>query len=149
MKANRQEAILTLIKQQIILTQEDLQNALLSAGYEVTQSTVSRDMKELRIVKGHDENGVYRYVAAEGRAESTNQHHLNELFRRSAKSVGYAMNDIVVKCYEGMAQSAAVVIDELFSGRMLGSIAGDDTVLIITADVPSAAALAGELQKLL
>ena len=61
MKSNRQEKILELIKNKIFLTQEDLQNELLALGYNVTQSTVSRDIKELRIVKGHDSDGNYRY----------------------------------------------------------------------------------------
>ena len=63
MKSNRQEKILELIKNKIFLTQEDLQNELLALGYNVTQSTVSRDIKELRIVKGHDSEGNYRYIA--------------------------------------------------------------------------------------
>ena len=65
MKSKRQEKILELIKEKIFLTQEELQNALIEAGYDVTQSTVSRDIKKLRIVKGHDRDGNYRYIAAE------------------------------------------------------------------------------------
>ena len=149
MKAKRQEAILAFIKQKVILTQEDLQEALENAGFQVTQSTVSRDMKELRIVKGHDENGVYRYLATQKKLTDTDHNQFQELFRRSAKSVQYAINNIVIKCYTGMAQTAAVAVDELFGERMLGSLAGDDTVLIVTADETSSASLAGELKNLL
>ncbi|MEE1329586.1 MAG: arginine repressor, partial [Acutalibacteraceae bacterium] len=65
MKGKRQEVILQLIKEKIYLTQEDLQSELIRLGYNVTQSTVSRDIKELRIVKGHDSEGNYRYIASE------------------------------------------------------------------------------------
>ena len=98
MKSKRQEKILELIKEKIFLTQEELQNALIEAGYDVTQSTVSRDIKKLRIVKGHDRDGNYRYIAAEQTAPRSDNHY-RELFAHSVKSVAYALNNVVVKCY--------------------------------------------------
>lgn len=150
MKSNRQEKILELIKNKIFLTQEDLQNELLSLGYNVTQSTVSRDIKELRIVKGHDAQGNYRYIANEPTAAvMQNREHYRELFSRSVKSVAFSLNNVVVKCYTGMAQSACVTVDEMFGDMMLGSLAGDDTIIIVTAGEPQSARLALELNKLL
>lgn len=150
MKSNRQEKILELIKNKIFLTQEDLQNELLSLGYNVTQSTVSRDIKELRIVKGHDAQGNYRYIANEPKAAvMQNREHYRELFSRSVKSVAFSLNNVVVKCYTGMAQSACVTVDEMFGDMMLGSLAGDDTIIIVTAGEPQSARLALELNKLL
>lgn len=150
MKSNRQEKILELIKNKIFLTQEDLQNELLALGYNVTQSTVSRDIKELRIVKGHDAQGNYRYIANEpSSAVMQNREHYRELFSRSVKSVAFSLNNVVIKCYTGMAQSACVTVDEMFGDMMLGSLAGDDTIIIVTAGEPQSARLALELNKLL
>lgn len=147
MKQKRQEKILELISERIILTQEDLQKALIAAGFEATQSTLSRDIKELRIVKGHDRDGNYRYIfnTEAGKTDS----HYRELFVRSVKSVAYAMNNVVIKCYNGMASSACVALDELFEDMMLGSLAGDDTVIIVTAGEGQSAALTNELKKLI
>lgn len=150
MKSNRQEKILELIRNKIFLTQEDLQNELLSLGYNVTQSTVSRDIKELRIVKGHDADGNYRYIANEPTAAvMQNREHYRELFSRSVKSVAFSLNNVVIKCYTGMAQSACVTVDEMFGDMMLGSLAGDDTIIIVTSGEPQSARLALELNKLL
>ena len=150
MKSNRQEKILELIRNKIFLTQEDLQNELLSLGYNVTQSTVSRDIKELRIVKGHDADGNYRYIANEPTAAvMQNREHYRELFSRSVKSVAFSLNNVVIKCYTGMAQSACVTVDEMFGDMMLGSLAGDDPIIIVTAGEPQSARLALELNKLL
>ena len=148
MKSNRQEKILELIRNKIFLTQEDLQNELLSLGYNVTQSTVSRDIKELRIVKGHDADGNYRYIANEPTAAvMQNREHYRELFSRSVKSVAFSLNNVVIKCYTGMAQSACVTVDEMFGDMMLGSLAGDDTIIIVTSGEPQSARLALELNK--
>lgn len=149
MKSNRQEKILELIKKKIFLTQEDLQNELLSLGYNVTQSTVSRDIKELRIVKGHDSQGNYRYIANEPTATLQNREHYRELFSRSVKSVAFSLNNVVIKCYTGMAQSACVTVDEMFGDMMLGSLAGDDTIIIVTGGEAQSARLVLELNKLL
>lgn len=148
MKIKRQKRILELIKENIFLTQEELQEALLADGFEVTQSTVSRDIKELRIVKGHDRDGNYRYIAAEQTSTHTDNHY-RELFARSVKSVAYALNNVVIKCYNGMASPACVAVDELFGDMMLGSLAGDDTIIIVTYNEQGAESLTRELKNLL
>ena len=150
MKDKRQEKILEIIKEQIILTQDDLQNALNKLGFSVTQSTVSRDIKELRLLKGHDQNGNYRYISSEQRGgEHQPLSHYRDIFSRSVVSVDSALNDIVVKCYNGMASSVCVAIDAMFSGRMLGSIAGEDTIFIAARSTNDAMALSEELKKMM
>lgn len=149
MKTKRQEKILKLIREKIFLTQEDLQNELNSLGYNVTQSTVSRDIKELRIIKGHDSMGNYRYIEATDRSVSQNRQHYVDLFEKSVKSIDYALNNVVIKCYNGMASSACVALDELYGNMMLGSLAGDDTIIIVTRSEENSETLVSELKKLL
>lgn len=150
MKGKRQEVILQLIKEKIYLTQEDLQSALIRLGYNVTQSTVSRDIKELRIVKGHDSEGNYRYIASDSVSGTGHSNeHYRDIFSRAVKSVAFALNNVVIKCYTGMASSACVALDELFGDMMLGSLAGEDTIIIVTGSEMQSAALTGELKRLL
>ena len=150
MKGKRQERILEIIKENIIFTQDDLQNILNSLGFKVTQSTVSRDIKELRLVKGHDQNGNYRYISSDARInEYQPLTHYRNIFSRSVVSVDNALNDIVVKCYNGMASSVCVAIDAMYGSRMLGSIAGDDTIFIVTRSTNDAISLAEEFKKMM
>lgn len=149
MKGKRQEKILEIIKSQIILTQEDLQDALNSAGFKVTQSTVSRDIKELCLFKGHDSNGNYRYISGERTNADQPLSHYREIISRSVISIESALNDIVIKCYAGMAQSVCVAVDSMFSDKMLGSIAGDDTIFVITQSVENAFLLCDEIKKIM
>ena len=148
MKGNRQEKILQIIKDRIILTQDDLQAALKSEGFDVTQSTISRDIKRLRLVKGHDENGNYRYIAAAKHGDTAGDiARYREIFAKSVISVDYALNDIVIKCYNGMASSVCVAVDSVFGSRMLGTIAGDDTIFIIARTADDAERLTEELKS--
>ncbi|MBO5210595.1 MAG: arginine repressor [Clostridia bacterium] len=131
MKNKRQSEILSIIAQKVVNTQEDLQNELLALGYNVTQSTVSRDIKELRLIKSHDSEGNYRYVSA-AKKSSNDTSHYHDLFVKSVKSVDYALNNIVIKTHPGMASTACVALDDMFGDMMLGSLAGDDTIIIVT-----------------
>lgn len=150
MKSKRQEMILRLIRDRICLTQEDLQIGLKDLGYDVTQSTVSRDIKELKLVKGRDEQGNYRYLAnAAHKLSAKDSMHYKELLSRSAKSVRYSLNNVVVKCDVGMASSACVAIDEMFGDMMLGSLAGDDTIIIVTEGEAESEKLFENLSKLI
>ncbi len=150
MKKKRQQKILEIIANNIVLTQDDLQNLLLEAGFKVTQSTVSRDIKELRLIKGHDAAGNYRYVSSELR--DTNKQafsHYREIFSRYTTSVDFALNDIVIKCVAGMASSVCVALDAMYNDMMLGTIAGDDTVFIVTRSEAQALQLTNELKKMM
>lgn len=149
MKGKRQEKILEIIENDVILTQDDLQNALNKLGFKVTQSTVSRDIKELRLVKAHDANGNYRYASSDKGSSDRPAAHYNEIFSRYTISVDYALNNVVIKCYNGMASSVCVAADSMFKGLMLGSIAGDDTIFIVTKGTEEAQKLCSELKKMM
>ena len=150
MKRRRQQKILEIIENNIVLTQDDLQNFLSEAGFQVTQSTVSRDIKELRLIKGHDGAGNYRYVSSQLKStEKQSFAHYREIFSRYAASVEYALNDIVIKCDSGMASSVCVALDTMYNDMMLGTIAGDDTIFIITRSEAQAQQLFYELKKML
>ncbi len=149
MKTNRQKVILDLIKEKICLTQDDLQQGLLEKGYVVTQSTVSRDIKELKLVKGRDSEGNYRYLSsAKPQSKSSNSHY-HDFFVRAVKSIDYSLNNVVIKCDNGMAMSACVAVDELFGDMMLGSLAGDDTIIIVTSSEAQSKLLSENLKNLL
>ena len=150
MKNKRQQKILELISDNIILTQEELQTALHNAGYKTTQSTVSRDIKELRLVKGHDADGNYRYISGDTVSSSDQPYnHYRDIIAKSVKNVDYAINNVVIKCYTGMASSVCVAVDMLCSSKMLGSLAGDDTIFIVTRSEQESAQLTDELKKLM
>lgn len=148
MKNKRQQELMRLIKEQVITTQDELQEALQSLGFAVTQSTVSRDIKELRIIKSQDENGIYRYLVSSMAANKAASHY-EEMFARAAIDVLYSINTVVIKCYPGMASSACVALDRLFSDMVLGSLAGDDTIFAITKSEHDSLVLTTELKKLI
>lgn len=150
MKNKRQEVLLKLIRDNVISTQEDLTEVLINEGFSVTQSTVSRDIKTLRLVKTRDIDGNYRYVSTldNSSRHDTNTEKYAEIFSHSAVSVRYAMNDVVIRCYSGMASSACVAVDSLYSEMIVGSLAGDDTVFIITENETMAQRLTESLKKL-
>lgn len=153
MKNLRKEKILELISEKSIETQEELIAALKEAGYEVTQSTVSRDIKQLGLVKIQSKNGGYRYAStlksAEAPLGADERDHYLELFKRSANKVVYAMNDVVVKCDTGMAQSTCVAIEKLFADMFVGTLAGDDTIFIITESEAAAGKMAASMRAVM
>lgn len=153
MKNLRREKILEIIESRPIETQEELIAALRANGFEVTQSTASRDIKQLGLVKVLSANGRYRYAANIPHKEtvlpSADHDRMIESFKRSVISVRYAMNDVVIKCYSGMAQGACVAFDSLFADWVIGSLAGEDTIFVITSDEPSAASLTAKLNEIL
>ncbi len=150
MKRKRQQKILEIIENNIVITQDEIQNLLLEEGFKATQSTVSRDIKELRLIKAHDADGNYRYVSSQIKnSERQSFAHYREIFSRYAKSVEYALNDVVIKCMSGMASSVCVALDAMYNDMMLGTIAGDDTVFIVTHSEAHAAQLTNEIKKMM
>ncbi len=149
MKRKRQEMILALIKERVCLTQEDLQNGLLEKGFNVTQSTVSRDISELKLSKGRDKDGKYRYLSNEDAEIKDSRSHYKTLISRSVKSIDYALNNVVIKCNAGMASSVCVAVDEMFGDKMLGSLAGEDTIIIVTSSKEDSESLTNSLKLLL
>ena len=131
MKNHRQAKILELIASYSIETQEELACKLKDAGYQVTQATISRDIKELGLVKTLSGDGGYRYMGSVSRADQTE--HLHKLLAGTMLSIHSANNIIVVKTMQGSAGTVAVVIDSLDNHDILGSVAGDDTILIVVS----------------
>lgn len=152
MKNKRQEKLLQLIEENIIVTQEDLQTLLVNSGFTVTQSTVSRDIKELRIIKAQDINGIYRYISpmnGKFSVRDNSREHYIDVFSKGAYDVKFALNNLVIKCYTGMASSTCVAFDSLYSDKILGSLAGDDTIIAVTESTEISETLAKELIELI
>jgi transcriptional regulator of arginine metabolism len=147
MKKERQSKILRLIEDYPIDTQEELQQRLYDAGFNITQATVSRDIKELRIVKMLDSNGIYRYAVNSSASPKSIKY--IDMFAHSAVSVAYSMNDVVIKCHPGMAQGACTSLDMMKCENVLGTLAGDDTIFVITKTEKDAEALCEMLQSII
>lgn len=148
MKSQRQAKIMEIISNQNIETQEQLQAVLLQEGYRCTQATISRDIKEMRIVKELTSLGTYRYTTSSNEIGSTFSSRLNTIFRECVVSFDYAQNIIVIRTLPGLAAAAGSAIDAMNLSAVVGSLAGDDTVMIVMRDSNSAAAFCGEIKNL-
>ncbi len=148
MKTKRHSKILELISEKDIATQEDLLIYLRECGFDVTQATVSRDIKELRLVKTMVSDGKYRYsqASSDNNADVSTKY---AVFNQSAKSVDYANNMIVIKCYTGMANAACAVLDAMNHEGVVGTLAGDDTIFVLMRDEKMAVALVENIRKLI
>lgn len=125
MKNKRHEAILDIISEQPVSTQERLMELLAERGIRTTQATLSRDIQQLSLVKQRDADGEYRYILPPtSAAEKT-------IFEEAVLSVDYALNTIVLKCKAGMAQGTCAAIDSVEHQGVVGTIAGDDTIFIL------------------
>ena len=130
MKYNRHAKILEIIEKNVIETQEELAEKLRESGMDVTQATVSRDIKELRLIKVATSDNRYRYASIT-QNDSTVSSKLINVFNESFVSSDYANNIVVIKTLPGMAQASASAVDSLKWPEILGTIAGDDTIMII------------------
>ena len=148
MKAKRHEMITKLIAAANVETQEELAEKLREYGFSVTQATVSRDIKELRLVKVLTPEGHYRYATVE-RAEADLQERFIRMFSNCVISVVAAGNLIVLKTITGSASAAAEAVDSLKWPEILGSIAGDNTIFIAIRDAKYAGELVKKFQKML
>ena len=147
MKTRRHAKILEIINAQQVETQEELQAHLRAAGYSVTQATVSRDIKELRLIKSPGQGGGYRYATAKGGEPISAKFH--SIFASSVVRVQYAQNIVVVHCLPGMAQAACAAMDSLHWSQVIGTLAGDDTFICIVTGEREAEDLVIELKKML
>ncbi len=147
MKADRQAEILQIIENEEIETQEDLANRLRAMGYKVTQATVSRDIKELRLIKINGQRSDYRY-AKPGRHELKANDRMIRLLSDSTISVDYAGQIVVVKTLSGSANVAAEAIDTMNWEEVLGTIAGDNTIFIAVRGENDASVIADKIRKL-
>ncbi len=147
-KKKRQRRILELIDKEEISTQEDLLNMLFSSGFEVTQATVCRDMRELNLVKMQTPNGVrYAQTPTDNAAAVTEKY--KTILSETVTCCQIAATIVVVKTFAGMAQAAAAAIDHLGWVQIVGSIAGDDTIFLATASEEDAETLAQKLNRTL
>lgn len=148
MKSRRQAEILNIIETTDVETQDQLLEELQARGIVSTQATISRDIKELHLVKEQTEQGVYRYVASERKAEQDHGGRLRNIFKEGVTSFDVAQNIIVVKTMPGLANAAAAALDGMENAALVGSLAGDDTVLVIMRDNQAAEAFCGELHRM-
>lgn len=148
MKAKRHAKILDLIKENNINTQEELLGYLRAEGFDVTQATVSRDIKELRLVKNLSSDGKYVYTTGNEAVIDFSSKFYN-MFAGSVISVESAVNLVVIKCYVGMAQAVCASMDALHWESVVGTIAGDDTILVVVRSEDAALRLASDLKGII
>ena len=149
MKSERQAKIMEIISTTNVETQEQLLALLQEAGFNSTQATISRDIREMRIVKELTSLGSYRYTTATREVPPTFSGRLNTIFRECVTSFDYAQNLIVIHTLPGLANAAASALDTMNMSVVLGTIAGDDTVFVVMRDTNAAAAFCGEIKALL
>ena len=147
MKIKRQAKILEIIEERSIETQDELIRALEETGFRATQTTVSRDIKELRLIKILDSNGKYCYAVMNEKSDPVPTKFLS-IFQDAVQSIDFAGNLVVVKCMSGMAQAACAAMDSLHWESVVGTLAGEDTFVCITRTNESAVELVEELKKL-
>ncbi len=134
MKFQRQAAIVDIINNYEIKTQEELTSKLKDVGFPTTQATISRDIKELRLVKVASMSGGYKYSTPHMNADASFILRLKNIFKECVIKVDRAQNLVIVRTLTGMANAAAYAIDTMKIPDILGTIAGDDTILIILLD---------------
>lgn len=149
MKSQRQAKIMEIISTRNVETQEQLLAALQQEGFRGTQATISRDIKELRIVKELTSLGTYRYTTSSKEVSGSFSSRLNTIFRECVVGYDYAQNIIVIRTLPGLASAAGSAIDSMNLSFVVGSLAGDDTVMVVMRDNNAAAAFCGEIKKLI
>ncbi len=146
MKKQRHELILNFIKENNVSTQEEIIKMLSVNGFNVTQATISRDIKELKLVKEHYGKNEIRYAVS---VTNDNDDNFKLIFSRSILSIQPAMNLVVIKCYPGTANAACIALDNMHLLGAVGTIAGDDTIFIACVDIKSANEVVNTIKSLL
>ena len=149
MKFKRQAAILDIISNNEIKTQEELSAHLRERGYNATQATISRDIKELHLVKEPVGNGTYRYTQAAGKQRQNIAGRLRNIFREGVTSFDVAQNIVVIKTMPGLASAAAAALDGMEIDGFVGSLAGDDTAILIMRTNDAASRFCSEIHEML
>lgn len=148
MKSKRHSKIIDIISEKDIETQEDLAEELKAAGFDVTQATVSRDIKSLKLIKTQDSRGRYKYSII--KSESNDMvDKLTSILKNTVNKAENVNNMVIVKTLTGSASAAAEAIDSLSLGEVAGTIAGDNTIFIVVRDAERANALVENIQKML
>ena len=148
MKNERQELILSIISEEVIETQEQLIERLRLRGVVSTQATVSRDIKQLHLIKEPAGDGRYRYAVSAHKTRLNFADRLQTILRESIIGVDYAQNLVVLKTMPGLAGAAGAAFDGMELPQMVGSIAGDDTVMMVMRDAESAAEITAEIASM-
>ena len=149
MKNARQEEIVKIIQSMEIETQDQLLEVLRARGFSTTQATISRDIKDLRMVKELTASGGYRYAMSDRKSSSASDTRLRNIFKEGVVSAEVAQNIVVVRTMPGLASAACSALDGMEIEGMVGSLTGDDTGILIMRDNASAQQFAGEIHKLL
>lgn len=148
MRISRQNKILELIENYEIETQDKLASMLRDFGYEVTQATISRDIKELQLVKTLSSSGKYKYAtAASGDGPMSDR--LSNIYRETVKSTSYSGNIVLLKTLSGCAGAAAEALDSFGLPHVIGSVAGDNTIMFVVDDAENSPAVVEYLNKML
>ncbi len=144
MKQNRHQKIVEIVSKYRVQTQEELISYLNDSGFQVTQATVSRDIRELSLSKV-SQNGAYYYALPKTEGDSSEDKY-RKMLKDSITEVNYAQNIVVVKTYPGMANAAAAALDGAKHDEIVGTLAGDDTIFIVVRDTETARAFSESLQ---
>ncbi len=149
MKLQRQAIMIDIITKEEIKTQEQLSERLRDLGYTATQATISRDIKELRLVKVASLSGGYKYATGDANNDSTHLPRLKNIFKECVVRADRAQNLVVVRTLVGMANAAAAAIDAMKINDIIGTLAGDDTILVILRNNEDAERLCQLIEQLL
>lgn len=141
MKQERQNEILSLIRSHAIGSQDELQSHLRRSGFPVTQATISRDIRELHLIKKADSYGVYRYILPDSPALNA------DMFAGNILSVDFAGNTVVIRCHSGTAQAVCTLLDNMHRPDVVGTLAGDDTIFALLRTNDQARRFAAELRQ--
>ena len=148
MRYSRQNKVLELIRTREIETQEKLCQLLREAGFDVTQATVSRDIKELQLIKTLSPSGRYKYAVSNGEPGPVSDRFV-KIFKETIKSVDAAGNLVVIKTLSGCGPAAGEAVDSLGLPHIVGSVAGDNTILVVVDDPANVPMLLSEFDNLL
>ncbi len=149
MKNERHEMLLKIIADTAIETQEQLLDELQKRGIKSTQATISRDIKQLHLVKEHVGDGTYRYAASKQRVRPNFADRLQTIFHQSVLGAESAQNIVVIRTMSGMANAAAAALDSMDYGEIVGTLAGDDTIFVVLRNSDSAADFCAEVRRLI
>ena len=149
MKNDRQAMILEIIAQENIETQEQLLTRLQARGFRCTQATISRDIKQLHLIKEPVGQGVYKYAVSGNRTTLNVAAKLRTIFRECIVSIDYAQNIVVVKTMPGLANGACSALDNMDMSDIVGSLAGDDTAFLVMRNTEAAELLCQEMKDML
>lgn len=145
---SRRDVISKIVSEEKITTQNEIIERLNEMGYSATQATVSRDIRELQLIKVTDIDGNFRYAAGKTKDQYHAQNKFYTIFAASVEDVKCANNLVVVRCFTGMAQAVCACIDGMEFEGILGTVAGDDTILVIADTNESAQTMTAKLKEI-